>query len=111
MSADYTYDELNRLTEVKKNGTVAGVYQYNGDGLLVEKTQDGVKTRYYYDGGQIIAEGIVNSDGTISLKARYFRGNELVYREGATGAKGNYLHNGHGDVAVVGIFQFESWYA
>jgi YD repeat-containing protein len=46
-TVDYTYDELNRLTEVKKNGAVAGAYKYNGDGLLVEKTQDGVKTRYY----------------------------------------------------------------
>jgi YD repeat-containing protein len=69
-TVDYTYDELNRLIELKKNGSVAGVYKYNGDGLLVEKTQDGVKTRYYYDGSEIIAEGTVASDGAVSLIAR-----------------------------------------
>jgi YD repeat-containing protein len=61
-ASDYTYDERNRLAKVvKQDGTVV-TYKYNGEGLLTERTENGVTTRYYYDGSNIIGEGIVNAD-------------------------------------------------
>lgn len=99
---DYTYDVYQRLTSVSKNGAVVSTNKYNGDGLLVEQTDNGTTTRYYYDGANIIAEGTVAINGTVTLKARYLRaGTQLVSREDNSGLKGYYLHNGHGDVVEI----------
>jgi RHS repeat-associated protein len=101
-SLDYVYDEFNRLSLVKKDGIVISEYRYNGDNLLVELIQDGSTIRYYYDGDQIIAEGIVGSNGQVTLKARYLRtGGTIVNRQDSSGVKGYYLQNGHGD--IIGI--------
>ncbi len=115
---EYKYDEYNRLIEVIKNDVLVETNKYNGDGLLVEKTQDGITTRYYYDGANIIAEGTVQADGTVSLNARYLRsGTQLVSREDSTGLKGYYLHNGHGDVVelrgisgnILASYNYDIW--
>ncbi|GKU75957.1 polymorphic toxin-type HINT domain-containing protein [Paenibacillus sp. L3-i20] len=65
--------------------------------MLFERTEAGVKTRYYYDGPNVIAEGIVDSNGKVTFKARYVRGHQLAARQDAAG-QAYYLHNGHGDV-------------
>lgn len=97
---DFEYDEWNRLIHVTTpEGNEVG-YRYNGDGLLYERTADGVTTRYYYDGEEIIAEAEV-TNGVATLKVRYLRGNGLVSLETADGQKGYYLHNGHGDVTEI----------
>src|SRR5690606_2244459 len=77
-------------------------YRYNGDNLLIERIENGVTTRYYYDGQDIIAEGIVQSNGDVIQKTSYIRGNGLAMQEGTNGAKAYYVHNGHGD--VVGLY-------
>ncbi|NQX67316.1 glycoside hydrolase family protein [Paenibacillus alba] len=91
-----TFDKRDRLTNVAltSGGNVA--YKYNGDGLLWERTENGQKTRYYWDGDQVIAEANVVG-GVATLKARYIRGQGLVAREDGQG-KAYYLQNGHGDV-------------
>jgi RHS repeat-associated protein len=100
-ASDYTYDERNRLAKVvTQDGTVV-TYKYNGEGLLTERTENGVTTRYYYDGSNIIGEGIVNADGTVTKKAEYLRGIGLIAREDSTGSKAYYTHNGHGDVVEL----------
>ncbi|MDI4649597.1 RHS repeat domain-containing protein [Cohnella hashimotonis] len=100
---DYTYDDAEQLSTVTRNGDTVS-YKYNGDGLMTERTQSvgGVSTttRYYYDGANIIAEGTV-SGSTVTFKARYVRGAQLLYRENAAGNKAYYLHNGHGDVTAL----------
>jgi RHS repeat-associated protein len=113
---EYVFNEWNQLTQVKKNGTVVGEYQYNGDGLLVEKKQNGITTRYYYDGDQIIAEGKVTTTG-VDFVARYLRGHSLIYREDNANKKGYYIHNGHGDViglrnetgSVLNTYSYDIW--
>ncbi|WP_201319379.1 S8 family serine peptidase [Paenibacillus sp. EPM92] len=100
LAASYTYDDRNRLTRVVTGDGKNVTYRYNGDGLLYERMENGVTTRYYYDGLNIIAEGTV-TNGTVTLKARYERGRGLVARIDASGNKQYYLHNGHGD--VVGL--------
>ncbi|MBA9086384.1 RHS repeat-associated protein [Fontibacillus solani] len=76
-------------------------YKYNGDNLLVERKEGSKKTRYYYDGQVIIAEVIVQADGSTKLKASYFYGNPLLMRENANDQKGYYLTNSQGDVIDI----------
>jgi len=113
---NYQYDNRNRLMQVNRGINPAVQYLYNGDGLLSERTEAGVTTRYYYDGEQIIAEGIV-SGGGVTHKASYIRGNELVARVDASGSKAYYGHNGHGDVVnlidssgqVLNSYTYDMW--
>lgn len=67
----YVYDKQNRLTQAVVDGEVVD-YKYNGDGLLVERTEKGVTSRYYYDGDQIISEAIL-VNGQPQLVASYLR--------------------------------------
>lgn len=97
------YDDAEQLSTVTRNDDTVS-YKYNGDGLMTERTQTvggaSTTTRYYYDGANIIAEGTV-SGSTVTFKARYVRGAQLLYREDAAGNKAYYLHNGHGDVTAL----------
>ncbi len=91
-----TFDKRDRLTNVTLTSGGNVSYKYNGDGLLWERTENGLTTRYYWDGDQVIAEANVIS-GVATLKARYIRGQGLISREDNKG-KAYYLQNGHGDV-------------
>jgi RHS repeat-associated protein len=71
---------------------------------MYERTTDGITTRYYYDGQDIIAEGTVKADKTVELKAKYLRGADgLIARiSDDTAGKVSYYHkNGHGDVLAL----------
>ena len=97
----YEYDVWNRLSKVTTAEGNVVTYRYNGDGLLYERTENGVTVRYYYANDQMIAEATI-SNGTPVLKARYIRnGNRLIAREDASGQKAYYLHNAHGDVTEL----------
>jgi len=84
-SAQYIYDEWDRLVKVVKNGNTI-TYKYNGDNLLVERSVNGVVTRFYYDGDQIIAEGLVTSSG-VTEKASCLVNDKVIMREGSNGIK------------------------
>lgn len=115
----FEYDAWNRLKKFSsddKSKTVT--YKYNGDGVMTERTENGVTIRYYNDHSNIIAEAkVVN--GTPTLTARYIRGfhGQLVAREDATGAKAYYTFNGHGDVTglwdnsgnVLNQYTYDIW--
>ncbi len=97
---EYTYDDQNRLIEAQ-NGAAATVhYRYNGDGLLVERTENGTTARYYYDGDHIIAEATL-VDGVPQFKARYIRGNKLEAIEYSDETTAYALYNGHGDLVEL----------
>ncbi|MCM3290002.1 RHS repeat protein [Paenibacillus sp. MER 180] len=67
--ASYAYDSRNRLTQVTTEDGKAVSYRYNGDNLLVERTEGGVTTRYYYDDrAKIVAEGKVEFYRTIKIR-------------------------------------------
>ncbi|MCL6457003.1 MAG: hypothetical protein K6T85_03265, partial [Gorillibacterium sp.] len=114
--SNYTYDDGNRLTEVRLDDGTTVTYRYNGDGLLYERTEKGETTRYYYDGTDMIAEGTVSGSGT-TLKVRYVRGNGLAARIDAAGNKQYYVHNGHGDIVgladgagnLVNSYSYDIW--
>ncbi|OAB30169.1 hypothetical protein PMSD_20470 [Paenibacillus macquariensis subsp. defensor] len=115
-NVSYEYDEWDRLTKVVQ-GNKSIKYRYNGDNLLVEREEDGTRTRYYYDGQQIISEGIVQSDGTVQEKVSYLRGNGLIMQERVDQTKGYYSLNGHGDVAeirdetgnILNTYEYDLW--
>lgn len=97
----YGYDSHNRLTSIAKQDGRSVNYTYTGDGLLYERKENNQTIRYYYDGNQVIAEGIVNANGSVTLKARYIRGIGLVARADASGTKAYYLSNLHGDIVEL----------
>ncbi|MFD2115286.1 RHS repeat-associated core domain-containing protein [Paenibacillus yanchengensis] len=68
---------------------------------MVERSDEDTTIRYYYDGQQILSEAWVDPDGTIREKVSYLRGNSLAMLETATGEKGYYMVNGHGDVTGI----------
>jgi len=100
-NSTYEYDEWDRLKKVTINGNKIVEYRYNGDNLLVERKENGITTRYYYDGKQIVAEGIVQVNGTVTEKVSYLWGNGLVMQENKNNEKGYYLQNWHGDVVEI----------
>jgi RHS repeat-associated protein len=95
--ATIEYDERNRIKKVTKDGKEVS-YKYNGDGLLYERIEEGITTRYYYDDGDLIAEGTLQTNLSTFKKAEYLRGNSVVSKVSSTGAKTYYTFNGHGDV-------------
>lgn len=98
-SMNNTFDDQNRLIQVTTEDKSVQ-YMYNGDGHLVERVENGVRSRYYYDGSQIIAEAkIVN--GQPVHKATYIRGNELEAIDYADGSRAYVLTNGHGDITEL----------
>ncbi|SEL29478.1 RHS repeat-associated core domain-containing protein [Paenibacillus sp. OK003] len=116
VKTEYQYDTRDRLTQVTTDTAKVG-YQYNGDNLLVERAENGVTTRYYYDDvAQIIAEAEVRN-GTPELKANYIRGAKLEAIVYATGSKAYVQTNGHGDVtelrdangALLNKYEFDAW--
>ncbi len=116
VTSEYQYDTRDRLTQVTTDNTKVG-YQYNGDNLLVERTENGITTRYYYDdGAQIIAEAEVRN-GTLELKANYIRGAKLEAIVYADGSKAYVQSNGHGDITelrdahgvLLNKYQYDVW--
>lgn len=97
----YQYDERDRLIKVILQDGSEVTYRYDGDNLLTERIVAGKVTRYYYDEDQIIAEGKVQSDGSVIETVSYLRGNALAMLEETDGTKGYYLLNGHGDVISI----------
>ncbi|PQP80799.1 type IV secretion protein Rhs [Paenibacillus sp. PCH8] len=115
-SSEYQYDTRNRLTQVTQDTKQVG-YQYNGDNLLVERTENSVTTRYYYDDrAQIIAEAEVHN-GTPELKANYIRGAKLEAIKYADGSSAYVQTNGHGDITelrdgdgtLLNKYQYDVW--
>jgi len=53
---DYTYDYVNRLTEVEKNSATIGEYVYDGDGMRIQVTEDSVTTTYISSGVNVLYE-------------------------------------------------------
>jgi RHS repeat-associated protein len=101
IGADYGYDKRDQLTSVITTDGKNVNYKYNGDGLLYERTENGVTIRFYYDGANVIAEANVVG-GIATLKSRYIRGSTgLIARQDAAGNKSYYLANGHSDIVEL----------
>ncbi|MCY9738048.1 polymorphic toxin-type HINT domain-containing protein, partial [Paenibacillus alvei] len=102
--ASYAYDSRNRLTQVTTEDGKAVSYRYNGDNLMVERTEGGVTTRYYYDDrAKIVAEGKVEGNGSITITASYVHDSngKLLARQVPGQGMQYYVSNGHGDITEI----------
>ncbi|WP_336763652.1 polymorphic toxin-type HINT domain-containing protein [Paenibacillus sp. USHLN196] len=101
--AEYTYDSQNRLVKATGEGKTI-TYNYNGDGLLYERTEGEQTFRYYYDEeAKLMAEALVTS-GKAELTYVYIYdmyGQLWARQAKQTGKLEYYQFNGHGD--VVGL--------
>ncbi len=70
--------------------------QYNGEGLRIQKSVDGVSTNYLYEGMKVVAE----YDKNYQLNAQNVQGNNLLMRL-EKNAKYYYMYNGHADVTAL----------
>jgi RHS repeat-associated protein len=104
----YKYDLLNRLTGVRKNGTIVGEYGYDPEGLRVIKKvyRNGVNTdkiHYVFEGLEPIFEKRI-SDGRVRSYV-YALGNHLARVDGVIGdtnSKKYWYHTDHvGSVKAV----------
>ncbi len=59
----FTYDNVNRLITVTNGTTLTLEYQYNGDGVLVAQTADGVETTFVQDVGGPLSQILVETSG------------------------------------------------
>ena len=84
VTTDYTYDKADRLinTSVSDGTTVKNTANYyNGDGQRIKRNADGIVTKYYYEGDDIlyttdgnnvkVNENILDLDGVIIASKRF----------------------------------------
>lgn len=73
----YIYNQNQRLIKVADTGTVLGEYTYNGTGLRVKKTVNGIAAIFHYDqNGLLIAES--TNAGVITDEYVYLGGQPLA---------------------------------
>ena len=102
--ASYAYDSRNRLTQVTTEDGKAVSYRYNGDNLMMERAENGVTTRYYYDDrAKIVAEGKVEGNGSITITASYVHDDygKILARQVPGQGMQYYVSNGHGDITEI----------
>ena len=99
----YTYDLLNRLTEVSKNGTVVSDYEYSPDGLREVKRGSSGTIHYVFEGTEPIFEKRMKDEKVKSYV--YALGKHLARVDGVIGdttAKVYYYHTDYlGSVRVI----------
>ncbi|MCP4348900.1 MAG: RHS repeat-associated core domain-containing protein, partial [Desulfobacterales bacterium] len=87
-SLTFDYDARNRTVRIMKNGTEAGLYDYNAYGMKVRHYSGGRgDVDYYYDGSSVIEER--KTDG--SLLAHYRYADRLFRLDTQTGSQ--YYHH------------------
>jgi len=76
----YTWDALNRLVQVKQNGTVLATYLYDSQNRRIGKTANSASVFYAYDlDSRLIAE--TAADGTPIRDYVYLNNEPLAVRE------------------------------
>ena len=76
----YTWDALNRLVQVKQNGTVLATYLYDSQNRRIGKTANSTATYYAYDlDSRLISE--IQADGTPIRDYVYLNNEPLAVRE------------------------------
>lgn len=91
------YNALNQpISALTKNYKVS--YDYNDEGLRTEKTVNGKKRVYIWDGDNLIME--LNEKGNVMK--RYVRGMNLIYTDNGQGTdKTYYVQDTHGSVVQL----------
>ncbi|MEN6314698.1 MAG: DUF1308 domain-containing protein [Clostridiaceae bacterium] len=92
----HAYDLRNQLisTQTPESSSISNTY--NGEGLRVSKSVNGVLTRYLYEYDKVVLE----LDGSGNQSARNVYGTNLLMRS-ADGTTYYYMYNGHADVTAL----------
>jgi len=109
----YTYDCFNRTASVEKWDGSYIKNRYDPEGLRSYVDENGKKSSFIFDEGNVIAE----LDSLERLKASSIRGYELLAQKDNEGNTYFYLNNSHGDVtalvneagAVVNWYQYDAF--
>ena len=97
-SATYSYDALDRLTQVV-SGTTTVQFAYDGDGVRLGKTVDGVTTAYVQDVGALLPVVLVETTG--GQTTRYLYGNALIALADAADVASYYHADGLGSTRAL----------
>jgi YD repeat-containing protein len=89
------FEARNQLIKATERNTVS-IYEYNAEGYRVEKTVDGVLTRYLYEKDKVTLEVDVSGNQT----ARNIYGVNLISRT-VSSLTLYYMYNGHADVTTL----------
>lgn len=89
----YTYDDFGRLIGYSDSLGETATYTYYADGLRASKTINGVTTKYYYNGANVINESRNNS-----LYAVNVMGADGYISRTQSGTTSYYMKNAHGDI-------------
>ncbi len=100
MTADYTYDVLDRLRTVTSDDGVNASYVYDTQNRRISKTVNGATTNHIWDGDNIIRE----KDATAET-ARYYRAAHLVASK-QNGTVNTYQYDPHGSVTKFGNTEY-----
>ncbi len=91
-TATYSYDIENRLTQIQGTSTTV-LYEYDGMGNRLSKTQNGVTTRYVLDIAGSMSQVLCETDANNNICYYYIYGAGLLSRISAN----NVQHCYHGD--------------
>jgi RHS repeat-associated protein len=111
LGATLTWTMSRQLASYSKNGTTIQ-YTYNDEGIRTSKTVNGVRTDYYLNGTQVIAEVTNGSsidyryDGNGKLIALRWNGNEYYY---VTNIQGDVIGLIDGNGASVVEYSYDAW--
>lgn len=94
-AATYTFDALDRLTQVVDDATTVQ-FAYDGDGVRLGKTANGVATAYVQDMAAPLP--VVLAESTAGQTQTYVLGNDLIAQLDSTGVPSFYHTDGLGSV-------------
>ncbi|UOY93295.1 hypothetical protein MUG87_03980 [Ectobacillus sp. JY-23] len=114
----YTWNAADELIAVTKKGasTPFATYKYDDDGRRIEKTVNGITTRYHYDGDSIHVLYETNTSGAV-LRQYVYNANGVRLAMKTQGQTFYYHYNPHGDVIamtdstgkVVAQYTYDAW--
>nr|WP_081676940.1 hypothetical protein [Paenibacillus alvei] len=93
----YAYDAFNRTSKVLLPDGSYMEHGYDPEGLRSWVNENGLASRFVYDGWNLISE----LDGEHQVKTSYVRGHELLAQMNRQGDSYYYLNNEHGDVMRI----------
>ncbi len=96
--ATYAYDTANRLTAVS-DGTTSVSYTYNGDGVRLSQTRNGVRTDYVQDVARPLPQVLAARQG--SAVSRYLHGLGLLGEQTGTATWQYHLPDALGSVRQI----------
>ena len=99
LTGSYTYDILDRLTEIDY-GTVSAGYMYNANGRLTKETRGNITSEYTYNKAGLVTE-MKNSSGQSYTYSYNLAGNQTVNASGQEIT--NYGYDGIGQLITENV--------